>query len=104
MAWEGEQVPNQYIDYAAPGDFAETGTSPKKPVPVLTDWQETWETTPEGKVLTVSFTADRDFARLPLIWWDRPELDGDAKTERTVIRYVDVVKGRNGCTVWGKRE
>jgi hypothetical protein len=104
MAIDGARVPAQYIDYTAPSGFAETGTSPKKPVPLLTDWQESWETMPEGDVLTVSFTADRDFTGLPLIWWDRPELAGDAGTERATIRYVDVVEGKNRCVVRGKRE
>lgn len=100
MAREGERTPIQYIDYAAPGSFAETGTSPKKPIPLLTDWQETRTLTQEGEdVLTVSFTADRTFDRLPLIWWDHPELSGDAQTARTVICYVDVVSGHNECTV-----
>lgn len=99
MAREGERTPAQYIDYEATGGFAETGTSPKKPIPVLSDWQETRKITPEGETLAVSFTADLEFGRLPLIWWDRPELAGDARTARTVIRYADVVKGRNEFTV-----
>lgn len=104
MAREGERTPAQYIDYEATGGFAETGTSPKKPIPVLSDWQETRKITPEGEILAVSFTADLEFGRLPLIWWDRPELAGDARTARTVICYADVVKGRNECTVLLKRQ
>jgi hypothetical protein len=103
MAGEGEQTPAQYIDYGATVGFAETGTSPKKPIPILTDWQEAVELTPEGEVLSVSFTADLEFSKLPLIWWDRPELAGDACTTRAVICYVDVVKGRNECTVMMKQ-
>ncbi len=104
MAREGERTPAQYIDYGATVGFAETGTSPKKPIPMLTDWQETRMTTSEGgEALSVSFTADLEFSRLPLTWWDRPELAGDSYTARTVICYADVVEGRNEYTIMMKR-
>lgn len=95
MAREGQRVPEQYIDYGAPGGFEETGTSPKKPVPVLTEWQEELLADCHGQVLKVSFVSDRDFAGLPVIWWNRSELEGDACTAHTVIRFADVVCGFN---------
>ncbi|MDF2923097.1 MAG: hypothetical protein K0R57_2011 [Paenibacillaceae bacterium] len=104
MAREGERVPAQYIDYGSPNGFQETGTSPKKPVPVLLDWQEERRSVEGKEVLTVSFTSDIGFERLPVIWWDRPELVGDEGTARTAICYLDVQAGRNQWTVALRKE
>jgi hypothetical protein len=101
-AFEGERLPAQYINYQKTIAFQETGKSPKEPLPVLSDWQE--EVLDDG-VLLVTFTADREFTCLPLIWWDRDDLVADAHTRRTCIRYVDVHAGENclHVPVAGKR-
>lgn len=98
-AYEGERTPAQYIDYRKAVDFRETGSSPKERLPIISDWQETVSERDGGPVLTVTFTADVPFQRLPLIWWDRPEVIGDQQTERTRIRYVDVQVGQNTLEV-----
>lgn len=90
-AVEGERLPRQFIDYTAPSAFRETGESPKAALPTLTDWTET----EDGPNLRVTFHADRAFPRLPLIWWDRPELRGDRATSRTRIVVADVRAGAN---------
>lgn len=85
---EAERVPRQYIDYTAPARFQETGASPKTPVPQLTDWRETGD----GRV---RFVANREFRRLPIVWWDRPDVRGHRQTQRARIVFADVVRGHN---------
>ncbi len=93
---EGEYVPRQYIDYTKTEGFEETGTTPKERLPVLANWQE--EADGDGH-LQISFTADCDFKRLPLVWWDRPTISGERSTARTQVRFVDITAGENKIKV-----
>ncbi len=77
-AIEGERVPRQYIDYRAKKAFNETGTSPKETMPVLSNWKQS-----DGQI---TFTADRVFRQLPLVFWDGP---------RSRVVLTDIVVGQN---------
>ena len=97
FAVEGEPVPRQYIAYTKPVAFAETGTSPKERIPVLSDWQEAIAA--DGNSLTVTFRANIAFLRLPLLWWNRPELQAERKTRTASIVVGDIHAGENRITV-----
>lgn len=95
MAVEGMRYPAQYIDYTQSMLGQETEVSPKAKLPVLTDWHECVVDDLGRLLLQVTFMSDCAFHRLPLLWWDRPEIVGDDQTRRVRIAYVDVVPGAN---------
>jgi hypothetical protein len=48
-------------------------------------------------VLQVRFHSDIPFSRLPLVFWDRPEIRGDLRTARARVVFLDVTAGANAC-------
>jgi len=95
MAQQGRRVPDQYIDYTRRDGFSETGATPKELLPVLSAWSER----DEGSHVAVSFQADRPFARLPLLFWHRPDLRGERSLPHVEVVHVDVVVGANTVRV-----
>ncbi len=94
---EGENTPMQYIDYRKSTGLDPTGLVPKEPVPVLTGWQEETISRSGSPVLQVRFHSDIPFYRLPLVFWDRPEIRGDLRTARARVVFLDVTAGANAC-------
>jgi len=37
------------------------------------------------------------FCRLPLAFWDRPEISGELQTARVRVVFLDVIEGGNSC-------
>lgn len=92
-AVENEPLPRQYIDYTRPVEFSETGVSPKAKLPTLTGWKETLSS--DGKELTVEFSSDIPFTKLPLVFWGKTNVQTDIQTRTSNIVFHDVMAGPN---------
>ena len=99
FAVQGDRIPRQYIDYAAANTFTETGTSPKARLPQIGNWREEQRTEEGKRILRVTFMADCAFSRLPLIWWDEPEIPAALATARCRVLLRDVTPGENRIEV-----
>ena len=95
FAVQGDRIPRQYIDYTKENAFTETGTSPKARLPQLINWCEILHTSNGKNVLRITFSADCAFTRLPLIWWDNPEIPGARATAHCRVLLHDVKPGEN---------
>ena len=53
----------------------------------------------DGKTLTVSFRSDAAFPQLPLLWWNRPEIQAQRKTRTASIIVADISIGEDRIAI-----